>query len=223
MINVKQLFLIFWKFFLKYNQPPPPASPSGFCRGGSRRPPAPPAPAKRDWYWCYGMPGVLVEGNVSQIFTRCRLFWRQSGFDLRHACHIRGSVPGPLTAACNARLLFVWNYSGFSQIIAPLFAFLSVNSKNEKRTQRGLKKVVGVQGEEEKTFLKSFSFLPRQTEFAQNYKRKNQTQFALNNEIKKGKNNIAYISSKYLSKSLNCKIWFVKLTIKKRVMIAVNK
>ena len=45
----------------------------------------------------------------------------------------------------------------------PLFAFLSVNSKNEKRTQRGLKKVVGVQGEEEKTFLKSFFFLPRQT------------------------------------------------------------
>jgi hypothetical protein len=43
---------------------------------------------------------------------------------------------------------------------------LSVNSKNEKRTQKGLKKVVGVQGEEEKTFLKSFCFLPRQTEFA---------------------------------------------------------
>ena len=64
-----------------------------FCRGGSRRPPAPPAPAKRDWFWCYGMPCVLVEGNVSQIFTRCRLLWRQSGFDLRHARHIRGRTP----------------------------------------------------------------------------------------------------------------------------------
>ena len=131
-----------------------------FCRGGSRRPPAPPRPQSG-----IGTGVVVCRGCWWRVMCRksspAAAFYGDSR-DLICAtlCHIRGSIPGPLTAACNARLYFVQNYSGFFQNHRPLFAFLSVNSKNEKRTQRGLKKVVGVQGEEEKTFLKSFCFLP---------------------------------------------------------------
>ena len=127
-----------------------------FCRGGSRRPPAPPAPAKRDWYWRCGIPCVLVEGNVSQIFTRCRLFWRQSGFDLRHACHIPGSIPGPLTAACNARLYFVQNYSSFFQNHSPAFCFFECQLKKRKAYPKRFEKGSGGAGGGGKNFPQKF-------------------------------------------------------------------
>ena len=148
-------------FFLLPRQP----ALAAFCRGCSRRPPAPPAPAQRDWYWCSGMPCVLVDGNVSQIFTRCRLFWRQSGFDLRHARHIRGRAPrtphggvqrSPVfPASCKNPVIFPKS--------SPAFCFFECQLKKRKAYPKRFEKGSGGAGEEEKTFLKSFCFLPRQT------------------------------------------------------------
>ena len=58
---------------------------NGSFAGGSRRPLRPPRPLRRDW-----LPGLRLAGgvggltHVTQFFTRCRLFWRRAGFDLRH-------------------------------------------------------------------------------------------------------------------------------------------